>query len=166
MKAFISFAVNPSEQYIVSILSSILREQTFNITTNFSSPNSFAGINKANFFIGVVTSNNAEANKKVLADWHFALQQNTPALILVENSQYLNLFENLFAQQDSLKPNFIRFDKNDPTAAIQFVEQHSQQARQQIMTTNNQNNNNNGLAWVLGGLAALAVIKLFTAEKN
>jgi hypothetical protein len=72
MKAFISYSLNDTDQYILTILSRKLNEEGFSIWSSHSGNSTvldfktFSRLNKSNLFIH--TENN-QANNRVLEEW-------------------------------------------------------------------------------------------------
>jgi hypothetical protein len=90
------------------------------------------------------------ANSKVIQEWQHARGRKIPSLLLIENvvpvtPQFLN---------DS---NIIRFDRNNPETSIESVKRRISISK----TTQDVDNDN---AWLIGGLAILALIGLLSSE--
>jgi hypothetical protein len=162
MRAFISFSVNDSEQNIVSILSMKLQDQGYSTITNYTYSNSVVGVNKSHLFIGIITSNDNESNKKVFDDWKYATAQNIPALLLVEKNKQIGLFENPFQQAEANNPNFISFDRKNAEPSVAIAQLRIEEATKNIAKNEYQHNGTNWLAWMLAGVPAITVMNLFT----
>lgn len=162
MRAFISFSVNDSEQNIVSILSMKLQDQGYSTITNYTYTNSVVGVNKSHLFMGIITSDDNESNKKVFEDWKYATAQNIPALLLVEKNKEIALFDNPFQQKEANNPNFISFDRKNSEPSIAIAQLRIEEATKYIAKNEYQHNGNNWLAWMLAGVPAITVMSLFT----
>jgi len=153
MKAFISYSVNDNNQYIITLLSSKLRQKGFGVTTsqNFYSQaldySTQYEIRAAQLFVGVITDSGNE-RKRVLDEWNYAIQTQTPNLLLIENTVPVH---------ENFTGNFVRFNRQHPQAAIQEINRRMQPAKVG-------KKGNDALPWVLGGAALLAIIGLLSSK--
>ena len=158
MKAFISYSLNDSEQYILTILSRVLKEQGYSITSNHLAYKHvvnyevYTQLGKSNLFIGIITKT-GNANTRVLNEWKEAIKRKIPAIILIEDNVKVNgvLKEH---------PNALFFNRYTPDVAIRIIK-----SKISPKTPYTSKKVNNTAAWVLGGLAALAIIGLLAKEK-
>lgn len=155
MKVFISYSLNDAEQYILSILAKRLKEQGYvvstgyNINSTFRNDQNISQINNSNLFIGLITTF-GNANDKVIQEWQYARTRKIPSLLLTENTVWS------ISPQYANDPNIIRFDRNNPEPSIESV-------RRRIETSRSMQENNDS-AWLIGGLAILALIGLLADE--
>lgn len=154
MKAFLSYSLNDSQQYILTILARILNENGFYVNT----PNSVYAIDNeiksSNLFIGILTSS-GESNNYVINEWNFSIANKVPSILLIEDS--VPVIKTLS------HPNIIYFNKFDPNNTIQKVQKRIKEYGPQTVVQ--KESNENALAWILGGAAVIALIKLLSDEK-
>lgn len=157
MTAFISYSLNESEKYVVTLLAQKLREKGFSLTSGFSQSASFVDfqteseIKNSSLFIGLITSSGKNNFPKVYSELQKALSYNKPAILLVEDRVQLDSGIAGF-------PNLIRFNRYYPGVAIEEVKNRIQ--------TSKTTQQDNSLAWILGGTAALALIAYLSSEKK
>ncbi len=156
MKVFVSYSINDSEQYVLTLLAQHLKEQdayidsSYNDFDNVLDYNTFSKITKSHLFIGIIT-HTGEENDRVLKEWDLANSKNIPSILLVDDSINLPSVSN--------HENVITFNRNNPEEAITLV--RNKTGNKQILTKNDSNKSNSA-AWVLGGLAILAIIYLLS----
>lgn len=157
MKVFISYSLNDTEQYILSILAKKLKEQGYVISTGynlmpgFQNNQNLSQIDASHLFIGILSGyGNAKLN--VVQEWQHAKSKKIPALLLVENNIVLT-------PQSGADANVIRFDRNNPEPSIETV-------RNKINLSRVPAQDNNDNAWLFGGLAILALIGLLSSNKD
>lgn len=158
-KAFISYSMKDSEQYVLTLLSNLLGDEGFIVDSSYDSLNPGQTIEHAirkkisdsSLFIGIITESGR--NNSVLREWQQATTLRIPSLMLVEDTVQINspLLQ---------KPNVIRFNRYYPEEAINRAVGKIQRAR----SNPNEQEGENVLGWVLGGLAILALIKLLSDE--
>lgn len=156
MKAFLSYSVNDTDQFVIPLISKKLQEQRFFVTTgsykfqerlDFQTVN---GIITSNLFIGLIT-NTGFNNQRVYNEWVYALNNKIPAILLVEDSYELR--ENL-----KRHPNLIRFNRYNPEVAIENI-------NRRIVKSKNPNSTLEDAApWILGGLAIAALVSMLSEE--
>ena len=159
-KAFISYSMKDSEQYVLTLLSNLLREEGFQIDSSFDSLDygtSIANtirrkISDSTLFIGVITQTGR--NKHVLDEWKQAGILRIPSLLLVEDTVPI---QNSLGNQQ----NVLRFNRHYPEEALEKATGKIRKA--QGRKTNQESDNVVG--WVLGGLAILALIKLLSNDE-
>ncbi len=118
MIAYISSSIADQEQSLVSLLGIKLKRDGFFTKAGshkegkVRDPRAFDDIKKANLFIGFITCCGNE-DKRVLAEWKHAIQNNIPAWLMIENvvdlTEYPNLMQN---------PHVVQFNRKDPSKAI------------------------------------------------
>lgn len=156
MKAFISYSLNDSEKYIVTLLAMQLREQGFVAGSSYHNDykadveDSRWEISRSNLFIGVITSA-GDSNSRVLGEWRLAAQSHVPAILLVEDAVPIS------AELES-HPNVIRFTRLDLESAVLHVKERINNSRQ--VPIQSQSKVDNTAAWLLGGGAVLGLIGL------
>lgn len=156
MKAFVSYSVTDNNEFILTLLSSKLREKNFIVTTsqNFYSNiidyNTMSEIGSAHLFVGVITGTSNERNR-VLEEWNYAVKKNVPNLLLIEDSVSIH---------QQFKGNYIRFNRNRPQTAIDEINRRMTQSQ-----STNLKNSEDLVPWILGGAALLAIIGILT-NKN
>ena len=149
--------MNDSEQYVLSVLAKKLREQGDVVSTGYDSSFSLMDyniphqINSANLFIGLITAT-GNANTRVLQEWNHAINRRIPSLLLIENRVPVN-------PPYHGDPNIIRFDRMNPEPSIEMVRNKINASRQSQLANTSGNN-----AWLIGGLAVLALIGLLSSE--
>lgn len=157
MRAFISYSLNDAEQYVLTVLARRLQEQGFVVSSSY---NLFASalsnevsnqINKSSLFIGLITAT-GNANNRVITEWQQALSKKIPSLLLVERTVPLK-------QSFQSNPNVVLFDRHNPEPSIALVRDRINQSRHSTQT-----GNDNTVAWLLGGLAVLALIGLLSKD--
>lgn len=160
MKAFISYSLNDSEQFILTILSRRLKEygftiwSTYNDSENILDFKTFTQINKSNLFIGIITKS-GNANNRVFNEWKEAVKMQIPSLLLVE--------DNVNIKPEILKyNNVLLFNRQNPSDAINKVKQRIEQSQRQ--QTKPVKKNDNTHAWILGGAAALIILGLLSSD--
>lgn len=155
MKVFISYSLNDVEQYILSILAKRLKEQGdvvstgYNTISTFQNNQNLSQINNSNLFIGLITAS-GNANNNVIIEWQHARGRKIPSLLLIEETVSI-------APQYKNDPNIIKFNRNNPEPSIDLV-RHRINASRSPQPTNNDN------AWLIGGLAILALIGLLSDD--
>lgn len=147
-----------TEQYVLTLIADLLRTENFQIDSSFDdysnivSQSAFKKINESSLFIGLITEY-GNRNTNVLSEWNLAVEKKIPSLLLVEDTVTIN-------QQLSNHPNVLIFNRHYPQSGLNKV-------RNQIKNANNlydRKNNENALGWILGGVAAIAIISLLSDE--
>jgi hypothetical protein len=151
MKAFISYSLNNQEQYIVTLLSYRLRDQGFSLIMNNNSHTvditTRNQIFLSQLFVGLISSNGQQW-QRVLEEYHLAVSNTTPAILLIENNVPV---------APSFTGNFVRFNRNNLPAAVEEIE------RRMVIQ---QPANNDSAGWILGGAALLAIIALLANDNK
>lgn len=157
MIAFISYSLNESEKYVVTLLAQKLGEKGFSLTSSFRQSASFVDfqteneIKNSSLFIGLITQAGRRNTPKVYLELQKALNYSKPAILLVEDNVQLDSWASNF-------PNLIRFNRYYPQIAMEEVKNRIQ--------TSKTVQQDNSLAWILGGVAALALISYLSSEKK
>lgn len=155
MKTFISYSINDSDQYLLTLLSSELYKKGVSITQSNDfhlTMSSLTKINiqKSNLFIGIITGFGQERDR-VFKEWQLANVSHIPSILMIENTVQVD-------------PNFgspyIIFDRNYPQEAINQLKSKINRLKQEI------DNNPNALPWILGGAAILAIIGLLSSDEE
>ena len=156
MKAFVSYSVTDNNEFILTLLSSNLREKNFIVTTsqNFYSNiidyNTMSEIGTSHLFVGVITGIGNERNR-VLEEWNYAVQRNVPNLLLIEDTVQVH---------QQFKGNYIRFNRNRPQAAIDEINRRMTPSKPSTSKSSD-----DIVPWILGGAALLAIIGLLNKDK-
>lgn len=157
-KAFISYAMQDSEQYVLTLLADLLRAENFQLESSFDhysnivSPTVYRKINESSLFIGLITEY-GNRNKNVFNEWKVAIGKKIPSLLLVEDTVHIN-------QRLAKHPNVLIFNRNYPQTGFIKVRNQVENAKKLV----DRKNNENALGWILGGAAALAIIGLLSDE--
>jgi hypothetical protein len=158
MKAFISYSLLDSEEYVVTQLAKKLREQGFYSDTGPYKSNdkiddeTFFKIKSSHLFIGILMHKTSKItalnslNQRVINEWEFTNSLNIPAVLLVEKSVKLDIPLNNNA-------NILVFDKQHPEKAIELANKTIEESRRPLKS-----DKTNAAAWILGGLAIVALI--------
>ncbi|HFA52212.1 MAG TPA: hypothetical protein ENJ95_24605, partial [Bacteroidetes bacterium] len=133
MKAFVSYSINDSELYAITLLAEKLRERGFGISSHYSNefgePDSNVAVIKkitikqiisSSLFIGVVTTL-GKNNDFVFEEWEIAKANQVPALLLVEDTAKFLI--------SGSEEGLIIFDRNEPDAAIREINKHISDSR-------------------------------------
>jgi hypothetical protein len=152
MKAFISYSLPPSDEYIISKFAGNLEEQGFypdlgpyKFNAELDHETLFK-IKSSHLFFGILMPTKLKSDtsyQRVLREWEYAVNRKIPAILLVEKSIKLN-YNNV---------NIVEFDKNNPDKAIEKVKNTIEVARNPSKT-----DIVNSTAWLLGGLALITLI--------
>jgi hypothetical protein len=157
MNAFISHAIHPNEQYIVSLLARKLSEQQVGVVTNFVHSDvidlqTAAQIRNAAMFIGLITQSAVNFRQnKVFTEFSFAVQNKRPAILLVEDRVPLPSWVN--------QQNIIIFNRLNINQAIEIANYHMEGAKKAKKASE-------GMAWLLGGLAVVALLAYLSDDKK
>jgi TIR domain len=154
--AFISYSMDDSELYILSLISEYLVNNDFYINTSFSTASVGQNfeyqinnqIKNSDLFIGI-SSENGINSKWVHKEWEIAQNQGMNAIYIIENTITIN---NRFEQNNMV----IRFDRQSPENSLVKL-------REMIEKQKNKKSNK-ALNWVVGGLLGIAIIKLLSDE--
>ena len=157
MIAFVSHATHPSEQYIVSLVAKKLADKQIGVVTNFIHKDvidlqTSAQIRNATIFIGLITMAGTNFRKsQVFTEFQFAVQNQRPSILLVEQGVALP------AWLDTR--GIIVFNRVNVDSAIQIANQHIELAKQAQQGREN-------AAWLLGGVAVIALLALLSNDKK
>ncbi len=158
MKAFVSYSVNDNNEFILTLLSSKLREKNFIITTsqNFYSNiindyNTMSEIGTSHLFVGIITGTGAD-RKRVLDEWNYAVNRNVPNLLLIEDT---------VSEHQHFTGNFIMFNRKSPKSAINEINRRMTPSQDMISKSNI-----DLVPWILGGAALLAIIAILTSKEK
>jgi hypothetical protein len=154
MKAFISYSLPNSDEYIITQLAGKLEEQGFYPDVGPYKHNAdldhetIFKIKSSHLFIGILMDKKAKSsasNQRVIKEWEFAISRKIPSVLVVEKSMLHTV--------PNLNTNIISFDKNHPEIATEFVKKTMDESQQPLKA-----DINNRVAWLIGGLALLALI--------
>ena len=153
MKAFISYSLNDQDQYILTLLSTELRQRGFVIKQSNDFHSEMSGltkvnINQAQLFIGILTGDGHEL-ERVQKEWKLANVAAIPSIFLIENTVHID-------------PNFdspyILFNRHNPKLALNTLNKQMHKLKQNV------NKDSNAWAWLLGGAAVLAIIGMLSDD--
>lgn len=156
MRAFISYSVNDKEQFVLTLLSSKLRQKGFVLTASQNFHNEIIDfttekqITESHLFIGVITKQGIE-RRRVLNEWSYAKKRKIPNLLLIEDS--INV-------KEDFRGNYVRFNRRNPQKAIDLI--NSKMKRKGPSTKKE----TDILPWILGGAALLAIIGLLSSDNE
>lgn len=109
MKAFVSYSFIDSELYLVSLLFEQLRKSGYIVETSTLGYNSSSfQIQSSNIFLGIITNNSGSVNH-VINEWNIAKQHNIKNILIIEDGVKID---------NPIGLNFVRFNRNNPTPAI------------------------------------------------
>jgi hypothetical protein len=154
MKAFISYSLNDQEMYLLTLLSSKLKERGFTIlqSTDFygeMSSKTKVDIDKSDLFIGIITENSDEQNR-VMSEWRLAGVTNKPLILLVENGVNVSKDFNYY---------YIRFDRYNPKNAVNEL-------NKKITCSRKRGNDSDSWLWVVGGAAVIGLLALLSSSNK
>lgn len=154
MKTFISYSINDTDQYLLTLLSSELYKKGVTITQSNDfhldmSSLTKVNINKSNLFIGIITGQGQE-RERVLKEWQLANVSNVPSILMIENTVPID---------PTFKSPYIIFDRNYPQNAISQLDRKMAELKKEI------DKNPNALAWILGGAALLTIFGLLSSDE-
>ena len=153
--AFISYALSDSEQFVLTLLSNLLREEGYSIDSSYNDygnvvqRSTYNSILKSSLFIGLITQF-GDRNQNVFNEWNVALEKKVPSLLLVEDS--VKITPELINHS-----NVVIFNRHYPNEQFERI-------KAKIKSSKKNADNNSSLGWILGGLAALVIIKLLSDE--
>lgn len=155
MKAFVSYSISDNNEFILTLLSSKLREKNFIVTTShnfYSNIIDYATMNDiatSQLFIGIITGKGNE-RKRVLEEWSYAEKRNVPNLLLIEDTVTIN---------KTFKGDYIKFNRLKPETAINEIHKRMTPTKQNVTK-----NSDDIIPWILGGAALLAIIGLLASN--
>lgn len=155
MRTFISYSINDSDQYLLTLLSSELYKKGVTITQSNDfhlemSSLTKVNINKSNLFIGIITGSGQEKDR-VLKERLLANDSKIPSILLIENTVRID---------PSFSSPYIIFDRNRPQNAINQLHQKITELKKEV------EQNPNALPWILGGAALLTIFGLLSSDKK
>ena len=157
MRAFLSYSLDDHRMFVVTLLARRLKERGFRIingeynATNEIDEMSARKIDICSLFIGII-SVDGQFSERVRKEWQLAVSKNIPALLFVEDT--LSVSPSL-----DRHPNVIRFNRYKPEAAISKIKLNLSKP------TKVGNSAQDAAAWVLGGSALIALVKLLAVEE-
>ena len=153
MRAFISHSINDRDQFILTLLSSKLRQKDFIIISSqnfYGTAIDYATqnqISECHLFIGVITRQGLERNR-VIEEWKFSKRRNIPNIILIEDTVRI---------QENFNGNYVVFSRRNPQSAIDLIT-----AKMNQTISINNKKNVDIVPWILGGAAILAIINILS----
>lgn len=158
MRAFLSYSLSDSQDYVVTVLARQLQEKGYTLMTGHggfyhSTLDAYEGVLRTcGLLIGVITEGSDEVDR-VTYEYNKADEWRIPALLLME--------QRVAAESGLLThPNVVAFNRYDPAAAIQTVRNRIAHAVAPKTTQSDDT-----AAWILGGAAVLALIALLSSKK-
>jgi hypothetical protein len=157
MNAFISHSISENEQYILSLLAQKVAESGLSLVASYNQSDTpdFQTANEIKnsaVFIGLITSSGRTAKaSRVYAEFKQAQLFNRPAILLIEDVVRVPLWVTTYQ-------NTIRFSRYNIGQAIEAV-------NTRIKASNNPQSSQ-AAAWILGGLAALALLSLLSSDNK
>ena len=155
MKVFLSYSLNDTELYVLTLLARRFRESGYTTTSSYNlnsdaiNDDTYVQLTGSSFFLGIM-SNNGNHWQRVTDEWALAINFKIPSLLLVEEGV------SLYPEYNN-HPNIARFNRNNPQMAIDRV-------NQKIIESQNIHQSDNSLAWLIGGFAVLGAIALLTKD--
>lgn len=155
MNAFISYSINDNEQYILNLLAQKVSEAGLTLVASYNQSDSVDfqaanDIKNSALFIGLITESGRLAKtSRVYSEFKQANLFGKPAIFLIENKVPVTPWVNMYQ-------NTIRFNRHNIGHAIQEVKNK---------IDNSQIQQTDAAAWILGGVAALALLALLS-DKN
>lgn len=159
MKAFVSYSVSDNNEFVLTLLSSKLREKNFIVNTSQNFYNSILDyntmneINETHLFIGLITGFGNERNR-VFQEWQYAVSRNIPNLLLIEDTVPV---------QDTFNGNYVRFNRMNPQNAINQINNRMALSTGSMTAIKNPDDI---VPWVLGGAALIAILALLSGSKK
>jgi hypothetical protein len=158
VKAFISYSLDSSEKYILSLISMRLSKEGINIVSNYS--NEVTGlslpanqIRACQFFIGIIARKGTKKNK-VIDEWKIARASKIPALLLIEDRIKINN-----NGKEVVNPNIIKFNRAKLNEAVETVNSKTIGAYKADLNKTN----SDAAAWVLGGSVVLLLLGIIAS---
>lgn len=157
MNVFISYSIADHEQYILTLLSQKVAELGMTLVTSYDqgdypNPDTINDIKNSVLFIGLITREGRLTKmSRVHSEFRQAQLSKKPSILLVEDSAAINI------PPDSYY-NAITFNRFNILQTIDDVQNRIRTSQLNPPPTTNT------AAWVLGGLAVLALLKLLSSE--
>lgn len=158
MNAFISYSISENEQYILTLLAQKVAELGLTLVTSYNQsdwPDAQTAneIKNSSVFIGLMTASGSLGKRsRVHSEFKQANIFTRPAILLIEDSVPV-LWEDSYH-------NTIRFNRLSIRQTIEEVNNRIRASQQQPPT------NSNTTAWILGGLAVVALLSLLSSENR
>jgi len=155
--AFISYSMNDSDLYVLSLISEYLAENDYYIYTNYNNSVSIGQnieytiqnqIAKSDLFIGIA-SNSGINSQWVHKEWEIAQRNKKTAVFLIEDNVPINPE---FAQGNFI----IRFNRQYPEESLRHLRNMIDEQKKET--------SNKALNWIVGGVLGIALIKLLSDD--
>jgi hypothetical protein len=160
MNAFISYSIGENEEYFLTLLAQKLAGNSITLVTSYNQSDfpDFQTVNDIKncaFFIGLITtSGRPPRTERVYQELGHANQYHKLAILLVEDTVNVDPWV-------TNHPNTFRFNRHNPHNAIETVDARIKLSQSAGL----QQNGSNAAAWILGGIAALALLSLLSEKK-
>jgi hypothetical protein len=158
MNAFISYSISEDEQYILTLLSQKVAEAGLTLVTSYDQsqwPDAQTAneIKNSAVFIGLMTvSGSLGKRSRVYSEFKQANLFNRPAILLIEDTVPVGLWEDNYH-------NTIRFNRY-------YINQAIDEVKTRINTSQSLQPNQNAAAWILGGIAVIALLSLLSSDNK
>jgi len=158
MNVFISYSIDETEQYILTLLSQKVSETGFTLVTSYDQSDlvEFQAANEirgAVLFIGLITSSGrSRKTARVYSEFQQANEYNKPAILLIEETVPVAFSIN--------GHNTIWFNRHHIDQALDVVKDKITESQNAGLQQNS-----NAAAWILGGLAVVAALSLLSDKK-
>jgi hypothetical protein len=158
MNAFISYSISENEQYILSLLAQKVAETGLTLVTSYDQSDSANfqttnDIRNCAVFIGLITrSGRLAKTSRVYSEFKQANLFSRPAILLIEDTVSVAPWIGSYS-------NTVRFNRF-------FINQAIDEVKNKIRASQTTQPNDNAAAWLLGGIAVLALLSLLSSEKK
>ncbi|MCC5916468.1 MAG: toll/interleukin-1 receptor domain-containing protein [Cryomorphaceae bacterium] len=153
MKAFVSYSFRDSELYIITLLFEQLRKSGYIVETtafNYSNLNfsNSLKIQSSDIFIGIITNDSNSINH-VINEWNIAKQKNINNILIIEDGVDVQYPSSI---------NFIRFNRQSPTSAINQLFNINTQSRRPAKSIHSNIEDALVAGGIIVGIAALITL--------
>ncbi len=157
MKVFVSYSLDKSEEFIITILSRELKKQNFVVETSYSSDNNELDINSSDLFIGIVSEYKNDKDK-IFKEIIFAKEKEVPILLLIEKNVEFN---EININEESIIP----FDRENINDAMDLIKKKIN-TKQDIDNTFNKKDDKIASVLIIGGIALALLLVLSLLNKD
>jgi hypothetical protein len=158
MNAFISYSISDEEQYILTLLSQKVEEAGLTLVASYNQserpdPQTANEIKNSVVFIGLMTgSGSLGMRSRVYSEFQQANLFRRPAILLIEDTVPVGLWEDHYH-------NTIRFNRY-------YINQAIDEVKTRINISQSPQPSENAAAWILGGIAVIALLSLLSSENK